>query len=190
MVFTIHRYLFAALLLVIGVDIFRHNVLVSLLYFAGAFAVLSLMRKKSAALEFWSVILRAEPKLRTSLSILLSVIQISLWVQVISVVKSGHLSGALESEEMKALQMVQSVLPMMVVLAVPLILLLNKLKNNLLEQMVAKCSATISESKDKATLCEQLNRLIVVERYRKNLAMADVYSRQLMGLMEERNHKV
>ncbi|MBP7863112.1 hypothetical protein KA183_15605 [bacterium] len=188
MVFTIHRYLFAALLVVIGLDVLSLNLAVSLLYFAGAFAILTVMRK-GAALDFWSVLLKTESKLKAFLAILLSIVQVSLWAQVISVIKSGH-AGSLDAEEMKALQMVQSVLPVMVALAVPGIFLLNKLKNDLLNQMVAKCSATISESKDKSILCEQLNRLIVVERYRKNMAMAELHSRRLLELMEERTHKV
>lgn len=192
LVFTIHRYLFAALLLVIGFDVLRLDPMVSFLYFAGAVAVLSVLQKKNSALEFWTVALKSQRKLKAFLSIILSLIQVTLWAQVISVMKSGHmsLSGSMDLEEMKALQVVQSVLPIMVVIAVPLILLLNKLKNDMLNQMVAQCSAAILESKDKATLCEHLNRLIVFERYRKNMVMADVYSRRLMGLMEERNHKV
>lgn len=187
MVFTIHRYLFAALLVTIGLDVLALNLALSLLYFALALSILCVMRK-GAALDFWSVLLKSQSRLKAFLSTILSIVQLSLWIQVFTVIKSGH-AGGLDAEEMKALQIVQSVFPMMVALAVPGIFLLNKLKSNLLNQMVAKCSATISESKDKSILCEQLNKLIVVERYRKNMVMAELHSRRLLELMEVRTHK-
>lgn len=197
MVFTIHRYLFAALLIVIGADILLvksasaldvGGLALALSYFAGALGVLCVF-KKGAAVECWKVLLDSNKQLKVFLPIILSIIQVSLWLQVISIVKTGQVSG-LDAMEMNALKMVQLTMPFLVLIAVPALLLANKLKNDLLAQTIEKCSATISESKDEAVLCEQLHKLIAVERYRKNMVLAEIHSKRLLALVEERTHKV
>ncbi|MCW5822142.1 MAG: hypothetical protein KIT34_05025 [Cyanobacteria bacterium TGS_CYA1] len=197
MVFTINRYLFAALLIVIGADILLvesgskldpGGIALALAYFAGALGILNVF-KKGSAVDCWKMLLESNPKLGVFLPVTLSIVQVSLWLQVISIIKTGQVSG-LDAMETNALKMVQLVLPFLVVIAVPILLLVNKLKNELITQTVAKCSATISDSKDKAILCEQLHKLIAIERYRKNMVMAEIHSKRLMALVEERTHKV
>ncbi|MDX2108602.1 MAG: hypothetical protein SFY67_19565, partial [Candidatus Melainabacteria bacterium] len=153
MVFTINRYLFAALLIVIGADILLVEfasqldpgaIVLALAYFAGALGILNVF-KKGQAVDCWKMLLESNPKLGVFLPLMLSIVQVSLWLQVISIIKTGQVSG-LDAMETNALKVVQLVLPFLVVIAVPILLLLNKLKNELITQTVAKCSATISDS--------------------------------------------
>lgn len=163
MIFTINRYLFAAMFALIGLDILAErlttwlmpmhwagksadlpSLLLALGYFAASFGVLIFFRS-GPAVEFWTKALKANPKVKVGLSAIISIVQIFLWWQVISVIKSGHSSG-LDASELNALQLVQNTFPFVVVLAVPVALLLNKLKNHLLIEMLKKDSEIILEN--------------------------------------------
>ncbi len=204
---TIHRYLFAAMLGLIGLDLIIERLTewlmplkyaapgedISCLFVAFAYllAMLGVLTafRSGPAVEFWGMVLKTSPKLRGFLSVILSILQVVLWAQVISVIKMGHSAG-LESFESNSIKVLQIILPIMVVVALPAAIVLNKWKNNLLNKLVANWTATISDSPDKVTLFEYLNRLVVFERYRKNWEMADTYSRIMLALVEERTHKV
>ena len=98
MVFTINRYLFAALLTVIGADILLvesgskldpGGIALALAYFAGALGILNVF-KKGSAVDCWKMLLESNPKLGVFLPVTLSIVQVSLWLQVISIIKTGQ----------------------------------------------------------------------------------------------------
>ncbi len=163
MIFTIYRYLFAAMFATIGLDILAErlttwlmpmhwagksadlpSLLLALGYFAASFGVLIFFRS-GPAVEFWTKAIKANPKVKVGLSALISILQVFLWWQVICVINSGHSTG-LDASELNALQLVQNTFPYVVVLAVPAAILLKKLKNHLLMEMFKKDSDTIPEN--------------------------------------------